>query len=209
MVEYDFPKYQITLDIDEDIYFPAEDTFSLIDIIHLEDKHSFIVEIGGGSGIISIVLAKRNPKVRFLITDISLKAVKTIEKNIELNEIENHIDLVCMDKLEAGKHLLPDIIVWNPPYLPVDEEVSNLEALNKIMLIGGNKGFEEAYKLIKQLQHLGCQTVLYTIFSSIGSPESTFKEMKEDGIKIEICDEISLFFEKLYMVRVIVGGTDE
>lgn len=197
------------LDIEEDIYFPAEDTFALIDVIQLEENHKFIAEIGGGSGIISIVLARRNPQARFLITDISLKAVKTIEKNIELNKIENPIDLVCMDKLEATNHFHPDIIIWNPPYLPADEETSNLDALNKVMLIGGNKGFEEAYNLIKQLESLGSKTVLYTIFSSIGTSESTFNTMREDGIEIEICDEVNLFFEKLYLAKVIVGGTNE
>jgi len=205
LVKYDFPKYQIVLEIEEDIYFPAEDTFALIDAIQLENSQNFVVELGGGTGIISIVLAKRHPRVRFLITDISFKAVKTIETNIALNEIKNQIDLICMDKLEATKHLIPEVIIWNPPYLPIDDETDNLEALEKLMLIGGNKGFEQAYQLIQYLKSQNNQVILYTIFSSIGTTESTFSQMRKEGIDIEIIDEVKLFFEKLYLVKVNVG----
>lgn len=204
MVKYDFPKYQIILEIDDDIYFPAEDTFSLIDSIHLSKDVKFVVELGGGSGIISIVLAKRYPNVRFLITDISYKAVKTIEKNIHLNNIQNHIDLICMDKLESSTHLNPDIIIWNPPYLAKDEETDKLKTLEKLMFIGGNKGFEEIYELIQYLKSKNFQTNLYTIFSSLGNSDYIFARIKKEGIEFEICDEVKLFFEKLYIVKVKV-----
>ena len=205
MVKYDFPKYQIVLEIDEDVYFPAEDTFALIDAIHLEDNHRFVVELGSGSGIISIILAKKYPEIRFLITDISFKAVKSIRNNLKLNKIRNQIDLVCMDKLEASEHLSPDVIIWNPPYLPRDDETDNLEALEKLMLIGGNKGFEQAYNLIQYLKSHEISVMLYTIFSSTGTTENTFTHMRGEGIDIEICDEINIFFEKLYLVKVNLG----
>lgn len=209
MVRYDFPKYKIVLDIDEDIYFPAEDTFALIDIIQIEDNHKCVLEIGSGSGIISVVLAKKYPKVHFIITDISYNAVKTIENNIRLNNIGNLVDLICMDKLEASKHLHPDIIIWNPPYLPVDEDSDNLEAIEKLMLIGGNKGFEQAYDLIQSLISQKYQVILYTIFSSVGIEASTFKQFQNEGINVEICEEVNLFFEKLYLVKVSIGENIE
>lgn len=206
MVRYDFPKYEIILDLEEDIYFPADDTFALIDAIQLEDNHRFVIEIGSGSGIISIVLAKSNPKVRFLITDISLPAVKNIKKNIEINEIRNTIDLVCMDKLEASINLYPDVVIWNPPYLPMGDETENIKALDKVMVIGGNKGFEEAFKLMQYLKSLNINVILYTIFSSIGTSESTFNTIREtEGIEVIVCSEVNLFFEKLYLVKVIIG----
>ncbi len=205
MVKYDFPKYNIVLEIDEDIYFPAEDTFELIDSIHLERNQKFVVELGSGTGIISIVLAKKYPEVRFLITDISFKAVKIIKGNLALNGIRNQIDLVCMDKLEACEHLYPDVIIWNPPYLPEDDDTDNLKALEKLMFIGGNKGFEQAYDLIQHLKSHKNQTVLYTIFSSTGTTENTFSQMRREGIDIEICNEINIFFERLYLVKVNLG----
>jgi HemK-related putative methylase len=208
LVEYDFPKYKIMLDIDEDIYFPAEDTFALIDAIQLDTHHRFVVELGGGSGIITVVLAKRYPNIKFLVTDISFKATKTIAKNIKLNEIKNQIDLICMDKLEATSHLNPDVIIWNPPYLPIDDQTDNLKALEKLMLIGGNKGIEQTHQLIQYLNSQNRSVVLYTIFSSVGVSENTFNQIRKEGIEIEICDEISLFFEKLYLVKVKIGETN-
>jgi len=205
LVKYNFPKYQLVLDIEDDIYFPAEDTFALIDVINLERDSKFVVEIGSGTGIISIVLAKRYPDIRFLITDISFKAMKNIQHNLEINEIRNQVDLICMDQLEATNHIYPDTIIWNPPYLPEIRETENLKALDRLMLIGGNKGFEQAYSFIKYLYANMKKVTFFTIFSSMGVTEDTFNQMKEEDINFEICGELKLFFEKLYLVKVNVG----
>jgi len=202
LVKYDFPKYEIELELDDDIYFPAEDTFFLIDTIEVPSSTKKIVEIGGGSGIISIVLAKRNPHIQFLISDISLSAAKAIKYNLHLNSIQNQVDIVCMDKLEATHYLDSEIIIWNPPYLPDNEESGNLSSINKLMLVGGKKGYEETYEMLDSLQRNKVNASFYTIFSSLSWHEDNIQELKKDGIELEIISELSLFFEKLYLVKI-------
>ncbi len=202
MVKYDFPKYEIELELEDDVYFPAEDTFFLIDTIEVPSSIKKIVEIGSGSGIISIVLAKRNPHIQFLISDISFSATKAIKYNLQLNSIQNQVDIVCMDKIEAVHYLDSEIIIWNPPYLPDNEESGNLSSLNKLMLVGGEKGYEETYEMLDSLRKNKVNASFYTIFSSLSWQEDNIQELKKNRIELEIMGELSLFFEKLYLVKI-------
>ncbi|NPD87121.1 MAG: methyltransferase [Asgard group archaeon] len=208
MVRYIFPKYEIKLEIPEDVYFPEEDTFLILNSIEIIEDYRFLLEIGGGSGIISIVLAHRNPKLRCLITDISLSSVKTIYKNSRLNHLEKQIDAVCMDKMQALRQFCPDIIIWNPPYLPSDEDTDSFSFEDKKMLIGGKKGYEEVYELFKYLKQNKIRTSFYTLFSSLAWSKEDLHDIEDTGFSVQIIDEINMFFEKLYLVKSELSDTD-
>lgn len=201
MVRYNFPEYEIELEISKDIYFPADDTFFLIESIDLSDNHYTIVEIGGGSGIISIVLAQRNPKARFIVTDLVFNSARTIKTNCRINKVEAQIESICMDKIQSFRFFSPEYIIWNPPYLPVDKESKSLPKTEKIMLLGGNKGYEETYSLIKYIRNKKIKTKLITVFSSLAWDIEMLKKIHDKGIKAEIINEKKLFFEKLYLIE--------
>ncbi len=205
MVRYNFPEYKLELDIPAEVYFPAEDTFFLINNLNLNENIRLVYEIGGGSGIISIVLAKNFEKTRFIVSDISSTATKMIRSNCKLNRLNSQIDVICMDKLNAMRYLSPEVIIWNPPYLPEDSETQKHPITDKLMITGGKRGFEEIFDLIISLQCSKANTSLYTIFSSIAWDEDNFEEITEKGVRFEIIKELKLFFEKLYLVRIDFG----
>ncbi|MBY9001112.1 MAG: methyltransferase [Candidatus Heimdallarchaeota archaeon] len=209
MVRYNFPKYELELDIPEDVYFPAEDTFFMIDTLELKGDNRLVYEIGGGSGIISIIFAQRYKKTRFVITDISITAAKMIQSNCVKNKVTSQIDVLCTDKLNAIHHLSPDAIIWNPPYLPVDSETQQLSITEQLQLTGGEKGYEAAYSIIKCLQKSRVRTSLHIIFSSIAWEKNQLKYFEDCGIKSEIIGELKLFFEKLYLVKLVFGDYNE
>lgn len=201
MVIYNFPKYEVELEIDENVYFPSEDTFLLLDNIKLNSNEKTIIEIGGGSGLISIVLAKKNPKTKFIVTDLSFRAVKSIQRNKKINKVDHQIEIMCTDKINGIKIFSPDIIIWNPPYLPFDKETENISNDEKMMLIGGIKGFEEVYELINQLIKQKRKTKLITIFSSIAWKPEDLMCFNPDSVRAEIIEETKFFFEKLYLIK--------
>jgi len=208
VVRYNFPEYKLELDIPAEVYFPAEDTFFLIKNLNLNENIRLVYEIGGGSGIISIVLAKNFEKTRFIVSDISSTATKMIHSNCKLNGLNSQIDVICMDKLNAMRHFSPEVIIWNPPYLPEDSETQKSPITDKLMLTGGKIGYEEIYELIISLQSSKANTSLYTIFSSIAWDEDNFEEIAVNGVRLEIVKELKLFFEKLYLVRIDFGDYD-
>ncbi|MHA1396866.1 MAG: HemK2/MTQ2 family protein methyltransferase [Candidatus Heimdallarchaeaceae archaeon] len=201
MVQYNFPKYKITMDIPEEVYFPSEDTFLLLDSIRLKEKDRVVLEIGSGSGIISIVLGKKKPKTCFVATDLSIIATKTIKKNSEINSVNNLVEVICGDKFKALRKFSPEVIIWNPPYLPLEEELHNISKHEKFMLYGGIKGFEEAYDIINYILKEKIKTRFFTIFSSLAWNKSELENFKEKKVSAQIINEKKYFFERLYVVE--------
>jgi len=151
--EWDF--YGHTFRISKDTLIPRQDSELLIDIILQKyDLNSplEILDLGTGSGIIGITLAKNFKKSNVLLADISIKAIKVAKKNIEANYLQN-IHYVHSNWFENVDNSMFDIIVSNPPYISKEDPhlqqpelikqpqvalVSDDEGLQDIKVIVGN-----------------------------------------------------------------------
>jgi release factor glutamine methyltransferase len=95
-----------------------------------------ILDIGCGSGAIAIALAKSLPGSQVVASDISADALRATRENAILNGVEAEIHTLYLDILSAENTGHPverpditapqylssfDIIVSNPPYVPVGE----------------------------------------------------------------------------------------
>ncbi|MFX0094312.1 MAG: HemK2/MTQ2 family protein methyltransferase, partial [Candidatus Hodarchaeota archaeon] len=84
-----------------------------------------ILEIGTGSGILSIHLMKIFKGAKFVATDISLVSGEIARENI-INNLPHpspQFNIIVMD-LFAGFQIRPlfDLILFNPPYVPTSQE---------------------------------------------------------------------------------------
>lgn len=84
-----------------------------------------IVEIGTGSGIIAVVLAKRLPLAELTATDISKRALALAQENAQIHGVEGrirflHQDIAAPETLQKGGPGF-HIIVSNPPYIAREE----------------------------------------------------------------------------------------
>src|SRR3989344_4016436 len=113
-----------------------------------------VLDLGTGSGCIAISIAKNNPKIKIIATDVSKKALKVAEENAKTHKVENQIIFLEADLLPDFK-ISPDIIVTNLPYIPtqrlkyIDPVVTDFEP--RVALDGGEDGFELYRKLFQQL----------------------------------------------------------
>ena len=92
-----------------------------------------ILDIGAGSGNISIALSKNLKNSNVLGIDISEKALEVAKQNAENNLVQDNIefrkfDIKSDDITELGKF---DIIVSNPPYVS-SSDFNNLEPELKV-----------------------------------------------------------------------------
>lgn len=81
-----------------------------------------VLEIGVGTGCISITLALEAPQLKYLATDISHEALKVAQQNVDNFSLPN-VQLLTSDVWEsipAGTKF--DCIVSNPPYIADDEK---------------------------------------------------------------------------------------
>jgi len=114
------------------------------------DTSESIVEVGVGSGVISIVLAQTLKQGEFLATDISADALRIAKMNISIKGLSKRIEVLQTDLLE-GVHKKIDILVSNPPY--IEEGIvldKNLSFEPQNALYGGAVGDEILKRLIDE-----------------------------------------------------------
>lgn len=114
-----------------------------------------ILEIGTGSGCVSIALARRLPRAMLYATDISRAALAVAEENARALGVASRIRFLREDlfRPEAAASPWADMIVSNPPYVPSAElsrladEVREEPAL---ALDGGPDGLDAFRALVRE-----------------------------------------------------------
>lgn len=141
--------------IAEGALIPRPETELLIDevIKNVEDKNSQITfaEVGVGSGIISIMLAKTFPNAKIIAVDISEAALNIAKINIEKFSLQDRIELRLGSLLKPiNEHV--DYLVSNPPYIANDFKLeSNLSYEPQNALFGGEIGDEIIKELLDEV----------------------------------------------------------
>lgn len=137
--------------IDEGALIPRPETEHLIDEVLARvsaDKAVTVVEVGVGSGIISILLALHLPNARFIAVDISAKALAVARCNIESFGLLNRIELREGDLLSCIEEKI-DVLVSNPPYIAHNAPLeTNLSYEPQNALFGGEIGDEIIRRLL-------------------------------------------------------------
>jgi len=141
--------------IDKGALIPRPETELLIDevIKNIKDKNADItfVEVGVGSGIISIILALHFKNAKFIAVDISQNALDIAHKNIVKFGLEKRIKLRLGSLLEPIKEKI-DYLVSNPPYIANAEKLElNLSYEPQNALFGGEIGDEIVKALLDEV----------------------------------------------------------
>jgi release factor glutamine methyltransferase len=106
-----------------------------------------VLDIGTGSGAIAIAIRKRRPGSRIFACDLSRAALLVARGNAR--ELDSVIPLVQANMAEPFRNSTFDIVICNPPYIPLEDllsvqrEVRNHEP--HLALFGGVDGLE-AYR---------------------------------------------------------------
>lgn len=115
-----------------------------------KDSTESIVEVGVGSGVISIVLAQHLEKASFIASDISEDALKVAKINIDAKQMSERIKLVHTDLLEGIDEKI-DVLVSNPPYIANEVILeAHLDHEPQNALYGGSIGDEILQRLIDE-----------------------------------------------------------
>lgn len=116
--------YNCVIKVNPDVMIPRTETEELVDLIIKENRgySGEILDVGFGSGCISIALAVNLPGSKVTGIDFSEGAVKTSEENAILNDV--NVTFLVADILNPSLKLpvSAGIIVSNPPYIRESEK---------------------------------------------------------------------------------------
>ena len=144
--------YGCNIKVNKNVLIPRFETEELVDysIKYIEKnfENPDILEIGTGSGCISIALKKSLSKSNIFATDISKDAINVAK----INAKDNNADIKFINtNIYEGIYKKFDVIISNPPYISKNEEIMDIVYNNEphIALFADNNGlyfYEEILK---------------------------------------------------------------
>lgn len=107
--------------VNENVLIPRQETEELVDLVirstgKIKKK---ILDIGTGSGCIPVSLKNKVPQYEISACDISEKALEVAVKNAQKNGAQ--VDFFICDILNDIPKGVYDIVISNPPYIPLSE----------------------------------------------------------------------------------------
>ena len=121
--------YGLDFFVSGNVLDPRPDSESLIELVceMFPDKNQKleILELGVGSGCLSITLLKNFPNAVASGVDISLEALAVAQKNSSAHQLQNRFELRQSDLFANVAAKKFDLIISNPPYIPA-AEIENL-----------------------------------------------------------------------------------
>lgn len=146
--------WSLPLYVTSDTLIPRPETELLIELaLQLINKkqNCSVLELGTGTGAISIALATEKPQWKILAADISKPALCVAKKNIERHQT-NNITLIQSNWFQAISNQTFDLIISNPPYLAEHDphqHQGDLRFEPKQALVSGQDGLDDIKKIIK------------------------------------------------------------
>mgnify|MGYP003974967741 CR=1 FL=1 len=174
----------------EQIYTPEKDSFLMKNVLKeklpklLKNTPNLkFLEIGSGSGVQLETALKLGVKRKNIFAcDINREATRHCKK-LGFNCVNSNLFQKIKNKY--------DIIIFNPPYLPENE---NEPEDSKLATTGGKNGGELINKFLKRAkQHLTKNGRIFLLTSSLT------KKIDWQNYKKRKISNVKIFFEELYM----------
>ena len=115
--------YGYPFKVSPDVLIPRPETERVVDVV----LHTIgnitkprILEVGSGSGCMAVSIGAEKRNAYILSIDISKPAIDQARKNADLNATTN-VDFMVLDFLKELPEGQFDLLVSNPPYIPLNE----------------------------------------------------------------------------------------
>jgi len=179
----------------EGVYMPREDSHLTVKTLKGKiPKDAKVLDVGSGSGILAMFAAKSAKEV--VAVDINPAAVECTKENAEKNEIEN-LKVLESDLFQnvEGKY---DIIIFNAPYLPVEDEGMEAKAWS-----GGPTGRRQIERFMGQVSpHLTDKGKIYLVISSLTGLQATRELIQNHAFTSKVLTQEKLPWELIYVLEI-------
>src|SRR5699024_3023622 len=115
-----------------------------------------IVDVGAGSGIIAVTLAKELTDVEVYATDISENALQIAKENARQHE--SNVSFIQVNYIQPMIHqkIKPNVVVANPPYISKTEAANLIDTVKDydpaLALFADEKGLAAYREILQQIK---------------------------------------------------------
>jgi release factor glutamine methyltransferase len=138
----------LEIEVGPGVLVPRPESELLVDavlthITNLEiDGEISVIDLGAGSGALSLAIATEAPRSRVIAVEKSVEAIAWLKKNVA--KISENVRVVEGDVADVLPGVKCDIVIANPPYIPDKQALPRDVAEHEphIALFGGATGLE-------------------------------------------------------------------
>jgi release factor glutamine methyltransferase len=152
--------YSLNFRVTQDVLIPRPETeflvIALLDLAKARGEAAVeVCDVGTGSGIIAVAVAKHLPRARVLALDISPAALTIARGNAEAHGVLDRVEFLESDLFSAvPAERRFDFIASNPPYVSESEMASLAPGVRdyepRLALVAGARGTEVIELLLAQ-----------------------------------------------------------
>jgi release factor glutamine methyltransferase len=197
--------------IEEGVLIPRPETEILVEkvIEKLQNAKGELIglEVGVGSGCISVSLLKNIKNLKIIGIDVSEKALEITEKNAKIHEVLDRLKLFKFDIMNEKMNSLNlpklDFVVSNPPYIKEEEYQKLQEEVKKEpkeALISGKEGTEFYEKIVNSLKDFLKEDGFFAFEVGIGQAGKVKQILEDNGYK-----NIEIYKDLARIDRVVIG----
>lgn len=201
----EMPFRHIVLKCGPGVLIPRPETEILVDCvleyIDKQDRPQHVLEIGTGTGCISLSIAGERPGTTVVATDISPDAIALATRNREALGCEDVVEIVHTDiaeGVEGADKAAFDVLVSNPPYIPsaivdtLPREVGGFEP--RLALDGGQDGLDVFHRIVQTAEVALREGGLMAF------------ELHEDCLQLAVQDQqVNEHFQDIRIVKDLTG----
>lgn len=173
--------------VNENVLIPRGETEQLVmrvlDILRSNNTKK-VLDIGTGSGCIPCAIAQGGD-YNITSVDISPKALEVAKENVKRLELEKKIKLIESDLFSAlDKNTKFDVIVSNPPYIPVGTELQKEVTFEpSTALFANDNGLEFYEKIIPQSREFLNDNGFIAFEIGYDQGDAVYKLLEQAGFK--------------------------
>ncbi|MDR2927579.1 MAG: peptide chain release factor N(5)-glutamine methyltransferase [Cytophagaceae bacterium] len=114
----------LTFKVDVRVLIPRPETEELVEWVlsEIPDKNITLLDIGTGSGCISVAIKKNSPLTEVHAWDVSADALQVAQENAQSNHVSILFEKVDILNCAAHNNAQFDVIISNPPYITTSEK---------------------------------------------------------------------------------------
>ncbi|MBS1759976.1 MAG: methyltransferase [Bacteroidetes bacterium] len=163
---------------------------------------STVLDIGGGTGLLSLMLAQKNNTAKIDVLEIDIEATAQAKENVEQSPFSNQIQIINADARTYHFSKKYNVIISNPPFY--ENELKGNDAVKNIAHHNDGLSITELLKIIKD--NLAANGKFFLLL-----PYKRFEEIKKLIQKEELGVTKVVFVkqsENHSYFRVLVAGTN-